>query len=816
MLQNFIKMAFRHMIRSKGFSAINILGLAVGIACCVLILMYVRNELSFDKYLGNSESIQRLALDRKYPERVRSYVVTPYSFAGAMKETFPEIKEVVRIFNFNGPGNAPMLLNIDEQVFEEENAMFVDTSFFNVFDFHLVRGEPSEVLVQPNSAVLTVATARRLFGDADPIGKTIKVPNGQIDLVVTGISEDVPVNSHFTYNILLSTNAPNFNFLQQPNFVNFACYTYLLMEEGASPASVEAGMDDFVTKHASGDILRMSGLSYSEYLAAGHGYRYFLQPLEDIYLHSNLEGELSPPGSMTRIYIFTTIAFFILLIAIINFMNLSTAQATERAKEVGIRKTLGSVRGQLISQFMVEALLISVISTLLAIGVLYFLVPVFNDVSGKTFTLWQVVNWGSIPLFMMFAVLIGLLSGSYPAFVLSGFDPISVLKGKLISTKHGAWMRNGLVVFQFAISVVLIISTIVVYSQLQFIRNKELGFNKEQLLTLQRAGGLQTKTEAFKDELLKLPQVTSVGACNVMPGGTYAGLSFRKAGSNEPLVGNGVFVDEDFVESMEMELVAGRDFDERFADSAVVVLNETAVRELGLTDPVGKRLSTNDFNLAQGGGTAYYEVIGVVKDYHFQSLHQTIAPVYIFLNNNPNGANNLLTVRVRPGDAETSIAAIEGLWKQFMPDQPFSFTFLDNELQQLYIAEQVAQKIFGLFSVLAIFIACIGLLGLAAYLTQQRTKEIGIRKILGASIGNIIGLLSKDFLKLVLIALVIGIPLAWYAMDQWLTNFAYSIKLSWWIFAIAGLLAVSIAFLTVSYQSLRAAIANPIKSLRDE
>ena len=554
MIRNFIKMAFRQILRSKGFSVINILGLAVGIASCVLILVYVRDELSYDRHLGNAENIYRLALDRKYPERTRSYAVTPYSFPGAMKDEFPEIKEAVRLFSL---GNNTVFLRIEDQLYEEENVLTADSTFFSVFNIELLRGDPAKALAQPNGAVLTASTARRFFGDNDPIGKTIDVPNTENDLVVTGISRDIPENTHFTYDILLSSNAPNFNFLQQPNFVNFFSYAYFVLEDGASPENIEAKMDDFVKKYASGDIQRFSGLSYSEYLAAGHGYHYYLQPLADIHLHSNLEGELRPPGSMTTIYIFTTIALFILLIAIINFMNLATAQSTERAKEVGIRKTLGSFRNQLIGQFLTEALTVSLISMLLAIGILFFLIPVFNDVSGKAFTIGRIINLASLPLLLLFSLFVGVLSGSYPALVLSGFDPIAVLKGKLTSTKHGAWLRNGLVVFQFSISIVLIISTIVVYQQLQFVRNKELGFNKEQVISIQGAGVLANQSEAFKEELEKLSQVASVGACNVMPGGVYAGLSFRKQGASEPLVGNGVFVDNDFVECMEMEVLTG-------------------------------------------------------------------------------------------------------------------------------------------------------------------------------------------------------------------------------------------------------------------
>ena len=572
-----------------------------------------------------------------------------------------------------------------------------------------------------------------------------------------------------------------------------------------------------VEKYAAGQIQSQFSSSYQDYVAAGNGYDYYLQPLKDIYLHSNLESEMRAPGSITRIYIFSIIAIFILLIAIINFMNLSTARSTERAKEVGIRKTLGSVRGQLVGQFLMEAILISAISLIVSWAILNFLLPVFNDLSGKEFALSDILNLSNIPLFLLFALAVGLLAGSYPATILSGFNPIAILKGKLISSKHGILLRNGLVIFQFAISVILIISTIVVYNQLQYIRNKELGFNKEQLVSIQGAGFLAEQKEAFKEELLKMPPVADVAGCNALPGGYFFGTSFRKEGDNETMFGSGMVVDDDFISCLQMDLLDGRDFSDQFNDSLSLIINETAVRELQLTDPVGKRLASTNPNPQTGEDeTTFFTVVGVVKDFHFQSLHQTISPIYFYNSSFNQGFSNLITVRLNPGDFQAAVAGIERTWKQFLPAQPFRFTFLDKDLDELYQAEQVAQKVFGLFSLLAIFIACMGLLGLAAYITQQRTKEIGIRKVLGASMTNIMGLLSRDFIKLVGLALLIAAPVAWYAMQRWLENFAYSAGIQWWIFILAGGLALLIAFLTVGYQSVRAALANPVRALRDE
>lgn len=812
MLKNYLTIAFRHLMRNKIYSAINILGLAVGIACCLVILLYVNDELSYDTFHKDGDQIYRMALNRKYPGRVRSYAITPHSYAQAIKEELPEVEESVRVFYFQG---ANLLFKIGETTYEEKFASWADSNFFDFMGMELLEGNPKTALVKPNTVVLTESVAKKYFGNQNPLGKILDIPNNDQDLEVTGVCPDVPVNSHMKYD-LLQSSASMGNFIQQPNYVNFSAYTYLKLNPAADPATVESKLPDLVRKYASGPVQRQFGVNYDEYVAAGNGYEYFLQPIKDIHLHSNLEAEFKAPGSITRVYIFTVIAFFILIIGIINFMNLATARATERAKEVGIRKTLGSLRKQLVTQFLLEATMISLISAGLSLVFLNYLLPLFNNLAGTELSIWQIINPTFLLAFLAFGLLVGLLAGSYPAVILSSFNPLQVLKGKLISTKHGVLLRNGLVVFQFTISVILIISTIVVFNQMQYIQQKELGFNKEQILTIQGANALQTQAEAFKEELLKLPTVTSLGTCNSMPGGQFFGTSFRKEGSNETMFGSGIVVDDDFINCMQMELIDGRGFTDEFNDSLSLVINETAARELQLENPVNQRVSNTNPDPQTGEEiTTFFTIVGVVKDFHFQSLHQVISPIY-FYNSPENQANNLMTVRIAPGNFQSTIQGIESTWERFLPDQPFRFTFLDADLAELYQAEQIAQKVFSLFSLLAIFIACMGLLGLAAYMTQQRTKEIGIRKVLGASATNIVTLLSKDFLKLVGIALFIAIPVAWYWMNGWLNGFAYSIRPSWWMFALAGGIAILIAFLTVSYQSVRAAFANPIKALKDE
>jgi len=812
MLRNYLKTAFRHLWRQKGFSIINIAGLAVGIACCLLILLYVQDELSYDKFQEHGDRIHRVAVDRQYPGRSSSYAPIPHSYAEAMEAEFPEIEAATRLFYFQG---VVASFKVEDQIYEEPDFLWADSTFFEVFSLPLLQGDPGKALGEPNSLVLTESTAKRYFGDADPIGQVVRMPDNGRELVVSGVMEDLPSRSHLHFNALMSSQ--DLSFLEQPNYVNFSAFTYLLLEEGADPAVLEAKFPELVRKYASGAVQRAFGVTYDEYVQAGNGYHYFLQPLPNIYLDSNLEGEMRPPGSRTLIYIFTAIALFILLIAVINFMNLATATSTERAKEVGIRKTMGSLRSQLIGQFLMEAVLMTLLSTTLALLLLNPLIPLFRNISGKEIQYGQLLEPTVLTGLVLFSLLVGLLSGSYPAVVLSSFNPVKVLKGKLSGTLHGVQLRNGLVVFQFAISVVLIISTIVVFEQMQYIRNKELGFNKDRVITLHRAFSLQSQTEAFKEELLGFPQVVSAGSTNSMPGGNFFGVAFRKEGDQETVFGRGLLIDEDFIPTMEMNIVEGRGFSEQFNDTLSVIINERAAREFGLENPVGKRLITNSGNiLGQVEEDRHFQIVGIVEDFHFQSLHQPITPLFFVLNRAQDGTNALMSVRLKGDDFQGAIRQVEALWEKFVPERPFLYSFLDVELGKLYAAEQVAQRVFAFFAGLAIFIACIGLLGLAAFITRQRTKEIGIRKVLGASVSHIVRLLSIDFLKLVGLALLIAAPVAWYAMRQWLENFAYSVDIGWWMFLLAGALAVVIAFGTVSYQALRAALANPIRSLRDE
>ncbi|MFN7119163.1 MAG: ABC transporter permease [Saprospiraceae bacterium] len=814
MLQNYFKIAFRNLLKHKGYSLINIIGLSVGMAICLLILLYIQHEISFDRFHANGDRIYRVALERKYPGRSTFYAIIPFSFGEAIKNEFPEVENFTRIIPQLGGGTPT--IRVGDQVYEEPGILFTDSTFFEIFTFPLVEGDSKTALTKANSVVLTESTAKKYFGEQDAIGKLLQV--GDQSWSVTGVCKDVPESSHIQFDILVSNTGTNF--AQQPNYVNFSSCSYFLLKPGTNPEAFEAKLPKIVEKYTAGQIERETSISFAEYQKQGNGYRYFVQPMQDIHLHSNLEAELSPNGSIQSVYIFAVIAIFILVLACINFTNLATARSVERAKEVGLRKMFGSERSFLMGQFLTESVFISLISMALTLVLLRFLTPVFNTLSGLELNMQFWLQPLNLLALLGFALLVGLLAGSYPALVLSSFRPIVVLRGKFKTNKEGLGLRNGLVIFQFCISICLIICTMIVYRQMEFLQNKQLGFNKDHLVVLDRAGFLGERTQSFTRALEQIPGVVSAAGTSSVPGEQgFFGISFQPINSKEMMTGRGMVVNDKLVETMQLEIAAGRAFSEEFADSTALLLNEAAAKEFGLTDPIGARLVSNDgFLNGPNGEQTIYTVVGLVKDFHFQSLHQAITPL-IFINTERFGANagnGLMLVRVKPDNFQQTLSQIEQLWKSFLAEQPFGYSFLDENLAALYQAEQRTQRIFGFFSVLAIFIACMGLLGLAAYAISQRTKEIGIRKVLGASVLKVTLMLSKDFLRLVFIAAVVAFPIAWWGMSRWLEDFAYRINIEWWIFAVALLLAVFIALLTISFQAIRAAVANPVKSLRTE
>ncbi len=818
MIRSYLKIAWRNLLKRKTYAFINIFGLALGAAICLLIILFINSERSVDSWRNDADNVYRMVVKRKYPTRESSYAIIPHSYANTVKQELPEVSEVVRIFNFFN--NGTFQIQYEDKKFEESNVFFADPTFFEIFDSKILYGSEKEALTKPNSVVLNETTAIKYFGAANQaVGKVLKPEGNNIQPIeVTAVYEDWPENSHFTFNAIMTTNG-NDNF-EQENYIGFDAYTYFQLNENASPEKVEAAMPGIIRKFAAGHIQRQYSMSVDKFMSEGNGYTYYLQPLQDIYLTSHIDNEFKANGNATTLYIFALVAFFILFIACVNFINLSTARSSERAKEVGIRKTFGSEKRSLIIQFLAESFLISILAMFVAVGIFALLVPTFNDISGKAFSLYSLLNVNSVLLLITFTCITGVLAGVYPAFVLSSFNPIDVLRGKFKSGKQGRSLRSGLVVFQFAISVILIICTLVVNRQMDFMTNERLGFNKEQTVIIERTDLLGENTRAFKNEIRNINGVANLSGATALPGQeNYFGVSWASVDNqNEQITGRGIIVDDEYAKTLSLELIDGRFFSKDFpTDSLAVVLNEKAVSELDLKDPIGKRLVTpSQFLNAPDGSSYTYTVIGVVKDFHYQSLHEPITPLAFTNASRFNNVMGLTAVHIEGGSFDKALSEIEVVWKKFVADKPLTFQFLDETIENQYQVERTSRKVFTFFSFITIFIACIGLLGLAAYTTRQRVHEIGVRKVLGASVGNIVSMLSKDFVKLVFLSTLIAVPIAWYAMNQWLQNFTYRINTSWDLFIIASVIALLTAFLTISFQAVKAGISNPVKSLRTE
>ena len=812
MLKNYLKIGFRNIWRHKGYSLINIMGLGIGIACCTLILLHVADEFSYDRQHEQADRIYRMALERIYPEHTRHYAIIPAGFSEVVAKDFPEVEKATRLFTAFGGG---VVFQKGDDIYEEKEVMFADSNVFDIFTMPLVEGDAQTALNKPNSVILTVSTAKRYFGTQNILGEQLKSDFG--DLIITGIAEDIPENSHFTFDLLLSSGS--LGFLQRPNYISFSALTYLLLDPAADPTHVESKFPKLVEQYAAGQIQAQLNMDYAAYTAAGNGYRYSLQALPDIHLKSQLESEARPNGNITYVYMFIGIAFFILLLACINFMNLATARSSERAREVGVRKVLGSLKKQLVGQFLVESVAVSLISLFVGVGLVRMALPYFNELAEKSLEFHIAEPVWLIPVMLTFSVVVGLLAGLYPAFVLSSFRPVVVLKGNFKSSKQGTFLRNGLVVFQFFISIVLIAATMVIYRQMEFMQDKNLGFNKDQTVIVERYATLQEKAEPFKEELLKHPQITHAAGSNALPGDYYFGFFVQTSPGTEPVTTSAMIMDEDYIETLGMEVSDGRAFSRAFNDSLSILLNETAVRELGIEDPIGKPL------YSQGNGGANnelvkYTIVGVVKDYHFQSLHQKISPVVMLSHEGQNGNMPRLAIHLKAGNTAETVSFIADKWAEMNPEQPFNYRFFDEKLDELYVSEMRVRRISTVFSGLAVLIACIGLFGLSAFMAQARTKEIGIRKVLGASVGNIVILLSKHFTLLVVLSVIVAIPIIYLLGNSWLEGFAYRIDILPWKqplpYFLSGLMALAIAWLTVSFQSIKAAIANPVKALKDE
>jgi putative ABC transport system permease protein len=804
MLSNYLTIAFRNLWRHKAFTAINIIGLAVGMATCLLIVLFVENELSYDRYHTNADRMYRVTMHVRFGEKDINYAYSSEPAGPALLRDYPGVEAVTRLRD-----DGDFLVKNGQDTFKEEHVAFVDSNFFSFFSLPLLKGHKASVLVEPRTLVVTQTTARKYFGQADPIGKTLSV--GDLGVFrVTGVCADVPSNTHFHYDMFGSFLSVN----QGIKWMASGSYTYLLLRNGYSIRQVEAQSRGFLSKYMTSEIKEFLGIDLPEFLRKGNRIGFGFQPITSIHLYSDLDDEMAANGDIKYVYIFSAIALFILLLACINFMNLSTAGSAGRSKEVGIRKTLGSVRQQLVSQFLTESVLLTLLALLLTLGLVFLLLPDFNELAGKQFTFSSILNGWVLFGAVLSCLAIGLLAGSYPAFVLSSFKPITALSGTVQASLRSGWLRNTLVTGQFVVSIGIIIATIVANQQLRFIQNKKVGFDKEQVLVLHDTRVLGAKLNAFKAELAALAPVSKVSLAGFLPAGTSRqsqdGVLIKQGSRTEAYLTKSYFIDEDYLPTLGMHLLLGRNFSKDFpSDHSAALINEAAVREFGLKKPIGQQFSiTGD---GSNGSKHSYTVVGVVKDFHFESMRHRIAPLIMFYG----GDNSQLAVRIRTNDIPGLLHTIEQRWKA-ETGNPFVYSFLNERFNTMYQSEQRIGQLFGVFAGLAVLISCLGLFGLAALTTHQRTKEIGVRKVLGASVTSIVSLLLTNYLKLILIALVIASPIAGYTMSQWLGDFAYKIDLSWWIFVLAGGLATAVAILTVSFQAIKAALMNPVKSLRSE
>ncbi|MBA3647364.1 MAG: ABC transporter permease [Chitinophagales bacterium] len=824
MIRNYFKISWRNITRNRVYSIINIAGLAIGMACVIFISFYVLDELNYDRFLKDAARIYQVNLDGDFGGNEFLTSNSPPTVGPALAATFPEIESYTRIYR---PGNTVVRYDgsHSENYFDEEGIIAVDSAFLRVFPYPLMEGDPATCLKNPNSIVITGSMAKKYFGSQPSMGQTLLLDDDRKPFYVTGIVKDVPSQSSLQFDFLTPIAAYPVIKEFSWSWVWLQVATYVRMQNNfpndqRSISRLVAAFPAMVKVQAANAFKRI-GQPLDELYKKGGKWNFQLQPITKVHLYStDIQGRLTTLGDIKYVYIFSIIALFIIILACVNFMNLSTAQSAKRAKEVGMRKVLGSIKAQLIRQFLTEAMIYSFISTLIALLLITVLLKPFDQLAGKSLDLSLFFTNGIWLLVIVLSIITGLMAGSYPAFYLTRFKTAAVLKNVQASQSNSGnqFIRNGLVILQFTISTVLIICTIVVFKQLQYTQNKNLGLNKENVIVISKTNRLGNKEETFREELTRLPQVVSASISTSIPTKDLFGDGYvpEATTNDEPKVKDltltSFMADDNFIPALQIKVLEGRNFSHDFSDSASVILNEEAAKEIGWKKPVGK------FMTYPGHNDQRFKVIGVVKDFNVQSIRYSMIPFALFHASSKTYelSTSYTLVRVRPGDMEKTLRTLKSKWSDFSHDTPFTYTFLDGEYQELYRSEQRMGSVFGLFTFLSLFIACLGLFGLSAYTAERRTKEIGIRKVLGATASNLVALLSKDFAKLVLVAVIIAFPMAWWAMNKWLSDFAYRIDISPWVFVAAGLVALIIALLTVSFQSVKAAVMNPVKSLRME
>jgi len=803
MWKNYLKITWRTMCRRKGYTFINIIGLALGVACFVLIGLYVQDELSYDRYHTQADRIQRVGV-RILNQGVLFHAGQAAApMAAALRRDYPEVESAARLLRAGAP-----VLRYKDRVFSEERWFYADPEILGIFTIPFRQGEPATALERPGTVLLTESMARKYFGAENPLGKTLRADNRR-DYEVTGVVADVPANSHVHYDFLVSMKSISYG--DSDNWISHNFYTYVLFRPGVDVTDFCGRMRaDVLKKYVGPQVKQFLGITAQDFFAAGGELNYFFQPLTDIHLDSHLEKELEPNGHAVYVYLFSVIALAILLIAGVNFVNLATARATDRAREVGVRKSIGSRRDQLVGQFLCEALLLSSLAVLLALPLVHLVLPWFNRLAGKTLLVPYLDNPVFIPFLVGLALIVGLLAGLYPAFRLSAFRPVSVLRGGTSGEGSSSRLRGVLVVFQFAVSLVLIVGTLVVYSQLAFIQDRNLGFDREQIVVVRKANDLGGNLVPFMNEVAALPDIAAVSNSSDIPGEDLGDTLYRpldRPADHLKLIRN-LWVDPSFAEAYGMQMVDGRFFIRSDQDTVqAVVINETAARNLELDAAVGEQL------ISMEGKT--YSVVGVIRDFHFESLHQPIRPM-LFRLMRPAGGGKYVSVRLDSAGIRETLPRLENLWRKQASGQAFEYEFFDDHFARVFLAEERTGQVFLVFSVLAVGIASLGLLGLAAFITRQRTREIGIRRVLGASTREIWWLFLRLFGRWLALAALIGIPLSWWVMDRWLEDFAYRTRLGVEVFGASLLLVVLVALVTVSLQILRAARVKPVDTLRCE
>lgn len=811
MLRSYIKSSYRSLLKNKAYTIINVAGLAVGITCCFLISLYVIDEMSYDKFFNNSDRIYRVALERVYPTNTRYFGSSPVNLAPTLLENYPEVEEAGRLHKLFFQNE--ISVTVDDKTFIENNYLFADNDFFKVFSLDFIEGNSETVLNDFNQVVITASTAKRFFGDESALDQIYKIDT--TSFVVSGVIADLPSHSHLQFDILGSIEA--LPFLQQAastnNWISPWLFTYIKLKEGANRSSFEEKLPEMVQSYAMSSILSQLSISAEDYPDSGNEFNYFLQPIEDIHLKSNLDVEIKANSNITYVYLLIATVGFILIITCINFINLATARSAERAKEVGVRKVLGSRKSLLIRQFLTESNLVAFSALVLALLASWMLLPSFNSLVEKELNLGILTNPFIIIGLIAIIFTIGTLAGLYPALVISSIKSAVVLKGKYNTSSKGVWLRNALIVFQFFISITMISGMLLLNKQMMFMQNKQLGFEKENIIVLDQTQELGSDQRAFRNEILALDGVKNLSYAFAMPGEFIGNLITNSEIPDRPQVRTfTVSVDDEYIETLGMEIVAGRGFDPNFNDSINVIINETAAFLLGYDEPVGRKVINPSPRQNQSGELT---IIGVVKDYHHLSLHTEIPPMVLF-NVNSQAIMSKAAIKVETNNMLSLLKSIEEKWNEFESERPVSYSFLDENLQELYEADNKTGSVFSLFTVITIIMACVGLFGLATYVTQQRTKEIGVRKVLGASVTNIVILLSINFTKLILISFGLAIPLVYFGMNKWLESFAYHTNVDVLTLISAGFLTLILAWITISYYSIKIAILNPVKSLRSE